>query len=383
MKKIYALLLLSISIIGYSQKKIETIDSDKLGKSRQISIITPPSYEYESNRKYPVIYILDGEYLMDPFNGTLQYGYYFDDLPEVILIGIHQGKNNDRIIDSKDDEDGLPTEKSAGFYEFLATELIPFVNKNYRTIEYKVIAGHDVTAGFLNFFLYKDNPIFDAYISLCPDLAYEMENRLQQRLEIMKKPISYFQATSPADETSIYQRVNLLDENLKKVQNPNISYKLLNLEGYSHYSMVPIAVPQALYHIFKGYQPINRDEYKKDLENLSSGFVDYLNEKYKKMNALYGVEKKIRLIDFIAVQNVILKKGTSEELKDLAKLADKNYPKTTLPYYIESTAYEKNGDYNSAIKAVERGYASKEIGLLTKSFMLERMEELKNKRAGQ
>ena len=27
---------------------------------------------------------------MDPFNGALQYGYYFDDLPEVIIVGIHQ-----------------------------------------------------------------------------------------------------------------------------------------------------------------------------------------------------------------------------------------------------------------------------------------------------
>lgn len=383
MKKLYTLLLLSISIACFSQKKTETIDSEKLGKSRQISIITPPSYEYESDRKYPVIYVLDGEYLLDPFNGTLQYGYYFDDLPEVILVGIHQGKNNDRIIDSKDDEDGLPTEKSANFYEFLATEVIPFINKNYRTVDYKVIAGHDATAGFLNFFLYKDNPIFDAYVSLCPDLAYEMENRLSDRLEIMKKPISYFQATSPADETSIYQRVKILDENIAKVENTNISYKLLNLEGYSHYSMVPIAIPQALYHIFKGYQPINKDEYKKDLESMTSGFVDYLNEKYKKINILYGVDKKIRLIDFLAVQNVILKNGTSDELKALAKLADKNYPKTTLPYYIECSAHEKNGDYNNAIKAIERGYASKEIGLLTKAFMLEKMEDLKNKRAGQ
>lgn len=383
MKKLYAFLLLTFSIICVSQKKTEIIDSDKLGKARQISIITPPSYDFESDKKYPVIYVLDGEYLLDPFNGTLQYGYYFDDLPEVILVGIHQEKNNDRILDSRSDEDGLPAEKSANFYEFIATEVIPFINKNYRTVSYKAIAGHDVTAGFLNFFLYKDNPVFDAYISLCPDLAYEMENRLENRLQIMTKPISYFQATSPADEKTIFERVKLLDENLKKVENKNISYKLLNIDGYSHYSLVPIAIPQALYHIFKGYQPINKEEYKRDLESLTSGFVDYLNEKYKKINATYGVDKKIRLIDFMAVQSVILKNGSSDELKSLAKLADKMYPKTTLPHYIECTAYEKNGDYNNAIKSIEKGYASKEIGLLSKAFMLEKMEDLKRKRAGQ
>lgn len=382
MKNIYLLFLFLFSFISIAQKKTETIDSNKLGKSRQISIILPPSYEFESDKKYPVIYLLDGEYMMDPFNGSLQYGYYFDDLPEVILVGIHQGKNNDRIIDSKADEEGLPTEKSGNFYEFIASELIPYINKNYRTVSYKVIAGHDSTAGFLNFFLYKDNPIFDGYISLCPDLAYDMENRIEDRMKMMPKPISYFQVSSPTDETSIYERVKLLDENLKTVLNKNVSYKYLQLDGFSHYSMVPVAIPQALYHSFKGYQPINKEEYK-ELQSLSSGFVEYLTEKYKKINDIYGVNMKIRLIDFLAIQNLITKNGTSDELRSLEKIASKEYPKTTLPYFIEATYHEKDGNFNDAIKAIEKGYASKDIGMFTKAFMLEKLEELKRKRAGQ
>lgn len=380
MKKIFLLILINLSFFCFSQKKTETIESDKLEESRQITIITPPSYSNETKQKYPVIYILDGDYLLDPFFGTFEYGYYFDDLPEVILVGIQQEKS--RITDTQNDEEGLPSKKGAAFYEFLTTEVIPFIDENYQTASYKAIAGHDVTAGFLNFFLYKDNPVFDAYISLCPDLAPDMENRIQSRLEVMKKPISYFQATASSDEKSIYENVLLLDENLQKLQNTNISYKLLNLEGYSHYSIVPVAIPQAVYNIFKGYQPINNDEYKKKLEPLTEGFVEYLTDKYTKINDTYSVEKKIRLLDFMAVQKVILKKGTSDDLKKLAKVAEKNYPKTTLPYYIECTAYEKDEDYKNAIKALERAYTSKEIGLLTKAFILEKIEDLKRKKAG-
>jgi predicted alpha/beta superfamily hydrolase len=382
MKNIYIVVLFLLSFISIAQKKTETIDSNRLGKSRQISIILPPSYGFEKDKKYPVIYLLDGEYLMDPFNGSLQYGYYFDDLPEVILVGIHQAKNNDRIIDSKGDEEGLPTEKSGNFYEFIATEVIPFINNNYRTVPYKVIAGHDVTAGFLNFFLYKDNPIFDGYISFCPDLAYNMENRIEDRLKMSTKPISYFQVSSPTDEKSIYERVKLLDENLKTVINKNVSYKYLQLDGYSHYSMVPVAIPQALYHVFKGYQPINKEEYK-ELQNQTSGFVDYVTEKYKNINTIYGLDMKVRLIDFIAIQNLITKNGSSEELKNLEKIASKEYPKTMLASFIESSYYEKDRNYDKAIKAVEKGYSSREIGMFTKSFMLEKLEDLKRKRAGQ
>lgn len=382
MKKIIILALILCSICSFGQNKTESFESDKLGKTRQISIITPPSYEYEKDKKYPVIYLLDGEYLMDPFNGSLQYGYYFDDLPEVIIVGIHQAKNNDRFADSKGDEEGLPTEKSGNFYEFIAAEVIPYINNNYRTVSYKVIAGHDVTAGFLNFFLYKDNPIFDGYISLCPDFAFEMENRIEDRMKAMSKPISYFQVSSITDETTIYQRVKSLDEKLSTVLNKNVSYKYLQLDGYSHYSMVPIAIPQAIYHVFKGYQPINKEEYKQ-LQSQTTGFVDYLTEKYKNINTLYGVDIKIRLIDFLAIQNLIIKNGSGEELKILEKIASKEYPKTMLPFFIEASYYENDKNYDKAIKAFEKGYSAKDIGMFTKSYMLEKLEELKRKRVGQ
>ena len=370
------------TFFSFGQRKTESFESSRLGKTRQISIITPPSYDYEKDKKYPVIYLLDGEYLMDPFNGALQYGYYFDDLPEVIIVGIYQNKNNDRAIDSETTEDGFPDEKSSRFYEFVASEVIPYIDKNYRTVSYKVIAGHDITAGFLNFFLYKDFPVFDAYISLCPELAYEMEHRIGDRLKMMPKPISYFHAISSADEASLYERAVLLDENAKTALNTNLSYKFLNLPGYSHYSLVPIAIPQALYHVFKGYQPINKDEYVADLKGLNSGYVDYLTAKYKKINDLFGVDMKIRLIDFLAIQTAIYNNGTADELKQLEKIASKEYPKTTLVYFIESAYFEKMNDFTSAIKAVEKGYTAKEIGPISKSVLLEKLESLKRKRAG-
>jgi hypothetical protein len=69
--------------------------------------------------------------LFNPFYGALSYGAYWDDLPEMIIVGISQNKNNERIEDSTYDEaDNVPTEKGAKFFEFIGAELLPYLEKN-------------------------------------------------------------------------------------------------------------------------------------------------------------------------------------------------------------------------------------------------------------
>ncbi|MFD0777489.1 hypothetical protein ACFQZF_02085 [Flavobacterium myungsuense] len=75
--------------------------------------------------------LLDGDYLFDPFQGALNYGAYWDDLPEVIIVGISQNKNNERELDcATDNANGLPIDKGEKFYEFIGLELIPYIQKN-------------------------------------------------------------------------------------------------------------------------------------------------------------------------------------------------------------------------------------------------------------
>src|SRR5690606_9823481 len=145
------------------------IQSVKLDEERRITIGLPESYEANTTKKYPVLYLLDGDYLFDPFSGAVKYGNYWDDIPEMIIIGIHQNKNEERYDDTTIDQNtGLPFEKGAQFFEFIGAELIPYVEKKFRTSSFRIIAGHDTTASFINFFLYKEKPLFKGYIALSP-----------------------------------------------------------------------------------------------------------------------------------------------------------------------------------------------------------------------
>jgi len=377
MKNFFLLILLATTSI-FAQRTPESIQTKKIG-TRTFTIVTPPSYESSPEKKYPTLVLLDGEYLLDPFDGILKYGSYWDDLPEMIIIAINQNNSETRFKDSEFDEVGLPSGLGAFFFEFIGQELYPFVESKYRTLPFRVIAGHDTTAGFLNFYLYKDNPIFDAYISLAPEMAPAMETRVAERLAKIKKPIFYYLATGESDLPEINIRAAELDTNIKAIQIPNFKYFNDTFKEASHYSLVAKAIPNALYFIFEGYQPISMFEFKDKILSLNKGYAEYLIKKYDQLNLKFGLQIKPRLSDFKAIEEAILKYKAFDDFQILSKYAEKHYPKTNLAAYLQGMYYEKKGNYKKALMEYQKAYTQEEIRELTKVYMLGKAEAIQGK----
>ena len=377
MKQILLLLFFSISV--FSQKNTEAFDSKKLGESREITIGLPASYEKNPNKRYPILILLDGDYLFDPFYGALNYGAYWDDLPETIIVGINQNKKDERTDDSNYDEtNATPSGKGAQFFEFIAGELLPYLEKKYRVAPFRIIAGHDTTAGYLNFFLYKDSPLFNAYISLSPELAPEMENRIPEKLAKLKQPVFYYQSTSDGDVKKLQEPIKKLDENIKLTNNPLLNYKFDYFNGASHYSLVLYSIPSALYQFFDSYKPISSTEYTDKIAILPSGYVDYLTAKYDLISKNLGLKIPIRINDFKAIEAAILKNKAYQELDKLAVIAKKNYPKSMLSDYELGLMYEKTGDAKKAAKMYQNATQLEEIGNLTKDMMFQKLDDMKS-----
>ena len=379
MRQLYTLLfILFLSLNVFSQRTVEMFSSQKLGVDREIMILLPKSYEKDSKRTYPLLFVLDADYLFDAFQGAVSYGNYWDDLPEVIIVGVSQNFGNQRFDDSLyDEESGLPKGTGAAFFDFIGTELMPYLNKKYRIAPFKIIAGHDTTAGFLNFFLFKDIPLFDAYISMSPEFATEMENRVPDRLSAMTKPIYYYLATANGDVKKLQKRIKDLDLKTKEVNNPTLNYKFDDFIGASHYSLVLNAIPSALYQFFAVYQPISSNEFNDKIVKMESGYVDYLRQKYDALEKSLNIKMPIRLNDFKAIEAAILKNKAYNEFDELAQLADKNYPKSMLYDYHMAMMFEKKGDLKKAQKYYRNAFVKEEIGDLTKNMMLDRADELK------
>ena len=378
MKKSICLFLFIFSMAVSSQTTLEEINSNKLNTKREIIVKLPNSYATNPEKKYPLLLVLDGEYLFMPFEGNMSYGNYWDDMPEVILVGINQNKKNERYDDSEfDPATGLPIKNGGMFFEFIGTELLPYLEKKYRIAPFKIIAGLDSTAGLLNAFLLKDVPLFNAYISLSPELAAGMEDRIPQRLEALKTPVFYYQATSDGDLKKFQDQIINLDKKIAVLKNPNLRYKFDNFKGASHYSLVLSAIPSALYNIFAIYQPISPIEYQEKIAKLPNDFTTYLIDKYDIIEKYLGIKMNIRLNDFKAIEAAALQFNAPEEFERLAQLSGQQYEKTMLPDYHMAMYYEKRNEYKKAVKFYQSSFMKEPIGDLTKDMMMNKAEDLK------
>ena len=90
MKTNLLLLFLVLPIIAFSQPEYKTVESKILRQKRDIKIQLPRNYNSNSEKTYPVIYVLDGDYLFEPVAGNVDYFSYWEDMPEAIVVGINQ-----------------------------------------------------------------------------------------------------------------------------------------------------------------------------------------------------------------------------------------------------------------------------------------------------
>lgn len=374
MKK-YIFLLLIFTTQLFSQTKYEFIDSDRLGQ-RELKIQLPRNYNENLEQFYPLIVTLDGDYLFEVVSGNVDYMSYWDDMPDAIVVGINQesSKEDDLYIS---DEDYFPIRGGAKFYEFLGAELVPYLIEKYRVGIFKIVVGHGDSANFINFFAFKKDPLFQAYVSISPSFSPFMEDNLFQLMSSNKASIFYYLSTSEEDFKDNRKNILNLNTRLQDIKLETITYKFDDFKTDSHYSLVANSIPSALNHIFSIYKPISKNEYKNELLKIDYSPVKYLENKYRKIKDLFGIEKQILLNDFRAVNATIVKKKNMDYYKDLSKLAKDNYPGTLLSNLYIGRYYESTGNYKKAIKAYQEAFVYDEIDGITKEELLDRAEKLK------
>src|SRR5690606_16084167 len=262
MKKVTLLTIAcALTITSLSAQTLyEEFNSKILNDTRRIKIQLPRDYNSNKDKVYPIVLVFDADYLFEPVAGNVDYYSYWEEMPEAIVVGIMQGRkrHNDGQYDSSS---FFPEEGGAKFFEFIGMELIPHIDKNYRTAKFLLAVGHELTANFINYYLFKDPPLFNGYICLSPDLAPTLEKEIPKRLAVINHKVFYYLATASNDVKGIREVTSELNTGLSKINRKEINYSFDDFEGASHYSLVGKAIPNALENIFSVYRPIGKKDY--------------------------------------------------------------------------------------------------------------------------
>ena len=155
---------------GYTVKK-DSIQSEVLNQNRKISIFLPEGYDAK-DAKFPVLYVLDADGRDQHTVPTARFLFVNGKMPKAIIVGVFNiDRNHDFLPDSSK---ATPTGGGAdNFVQFFKKELIPYINKNFRTEPFNVLIGHSFGGVFVMHALLSDPDLFDAYIAIDPSFWYK------------------------------------------------------------------------------------------------------------------------------------------------------------------------------------------------------------------
>lgn len=202
----FSLLLLLVPFLSVAQQVrtaeaypfglVERFHSVALGEERTLNIHLPPGYAADTVAAYPVIYLLDGSADEDFLHvvGGLQFASYpwIQWMPPSIVVGI---ANVDRKRDftsptsvAEEKVQYPTTGGSEAFLNFIAAELIPFIDSNYRSAPDRMLIGQSLGGLFATEVLMKRPELFQRYLIVSPSVYWDAGSMLELPTTFLNDP---------------------------------------------------------------------------------------------------------------------------------------------------------------------------------------------------
>ncbi|TEU03308.1 MAG: tetratricopeptide repeat protein [Candidatus Aminicenantes bacterium] len=323
-----------------------TMTSKILKREVPVLISVPDGYDAGA-AKYPVLYDLGGFYFTYAC-GTVEFlarGIY---IPNMIVVGVPPFQRG--YVPTPFEERG---EEAAGAdlsIKFLWEELIPFVEKNYRTNSFRILHGHSVGGLFTMYTLFNYPDLFTAYVAGSPwfqtNDQYWLKN-IEKMAKVRKADDKFLFMTVGKEEAEL-----TLDtfKELEKWMNDNpitgLTWKSAWVEG-DHGSMVGRNIYDGLQFIFSGWRMPREVLMNADLDEIQK----YIKTRLAKW-AKYGFEESDILPEQMINSQGYYFLGREEYKKAVEIFAYniKRFPKSFNAHDSLGEAYMIMGDKEKAVK---------------------------------
>ncbi|UUR06983.1 alpha/beta hydrolase [Sphingomonas glaciei] len=158
-----------------------TLQSRALGEQRTINVVLPVSYAKAANRRFPVIYLLDGGVDQDLLHvaGVVQLGSISGRMDDAIVVGIETKDRRRELVGKTQDPELLRKYPAAGssgaFRAFVRDEVKPLIEAQYRTAGKGVVIGESLAGLFVVETYMVEPTLFDGYAAIDPSLWWDKQ----------------------------------------------------------------------------------------------------------------------------------------------------------------------------------------------------------------
>ncbi len=348
--------------------KIDTVNSKILSEKRAVWIYNPnkDTGNKAVKKRYPVIYLLDGDWHFVSVVGMLQQLSYINGntiCPELIVVGIPV---KDRYRDYTPSRDSLYSATSGGyntFISFISNELMPYIDSTYQTAPYKILIGHSLGGLTVMNALIKSPDMFNAYVAIDPSMWWDNQISLKEAKKALSDNTFENKRLFLAIANNMNKGMDTTSVRTDKTRNTlairsilelsdNLNSNIINKLNYqtkyyineNHGSIPLIATYDALHFIFDFYNfPLSKSDYADTTMALANRMENHYKVISEKMG--YRIYPSESIINTLGYNAIYVNNLTLAEY--FFKMNINNYPDSY-------NVYDSMGDYYLAISAKEQ-----------------------------
>lgn len=330
-------------------EKLE-IRSDILKQLRPLIIAKPAGYE-QSTEPYPVLYLLDGDQHFHHTTGITGFLAESGRIPGLLVVAIPNTNRNRDLTPPSQAENDLrffPDNGGAdAFLRFIGDELIPYVDKNYRTRPYRILAGHSFGGLFAIHALISRPDLFRAYIAMDPSLQWNSQAILSKA--------QAFLATTPELNVDLYlaaadeavanlSGIHRLCAALEEKAPSGFRWRFKLMAGQTHPSVPHLGTYLALDTIFDGWHLAN------PLELYDKGGIEAVHRHFREGRKRLGYDRTTPPFTVSLMVAALLRSGRLDEAASLLLHDPKAYPPPWNQLDALAAAYASRGQAERAVR---------------------------------
>ncbi len=248
--------------------ELRVLPRNAAGRQYQLYIGLPESYGKDAARRYPVVYVTDGYWdfqKITEVEGCLVYDKY---APEFITVAIGYAGDNLNYGDLRRWEltpvpfgdKGEGSGHAADFLKTIKTEIIPLIDREYRTDpSHRVLAGASLGGLFTLYAMFSEPDLFQAYVAATPAVSLQNDWLIHygERFAKSGRPINarLFAAVGGNEPPSHMAAILRFNRSMTAHKIDGLHYTFRILEGERHAGMQIDAYTRGLQFAFAPLAP--------------------------------------------------------------------------------------------------------------------------------